>query len=78
MIIALDPTKMGAGENFDFRLHAEKLFNEILSQEGARLPSTGRHDGVHRYEVRKQTEAEGFTIPNDLYEEIQNLCQHAA
>jgi delta1-piperideine-2-carboxylate reductase len=64
-IIALDPARFGDPDGFSD--HAERLFEAILAQEGARLP------GDRRIESRKRTEAEGISIPRSLHETIVGL-----
>ena len=44
-----------------------KLFAELLSQEGTRLPAE------RRYRVRPDNEANGIEIPTTLYETIKGL-----
>lgn len=62
LILALDPLRFGDPERvFD---HAEKLFDAILAQEGARLPS------ARRYANREKT-TDGILVPKSLYDAIQ-------
>lgn len=65
LIIALDPTKFGDGENV--LAHGERLFEAILNQEGTRLPST------RRFEARVRTKEAGIQLPQSLYNEINNF-----
>ena len=65
LIIALDPKKFGDPDGFIE--HGEKLFTEILSQEGTRLP------GARRITNREQTPTTGIEIPQSLYDEILTL-----
>ncbi|MEP3629501.1 MAG: Ldh family oxidoreductase [Hyphomicrobiales bacterium] len=65
LIIAIDPSKFG---DLDTVLaHGEKLFDEILAQEGTRLP------GERRFQMREKTPDTGFTIPQSLHDEISSL-----
>jgi delta1-piperideine-2-carboxylate reductase len=65
LIIALDPKKFGDAEGF--LEHGEKLFTEILAQEGTRLP------GARRLVNREQTPTTGIDIPKSLHDEILAL-----
>jgi len=65
LIIALDPTKFGAGD--DYLAHGEKLFKAILEQENTRLP------GARRFTERKKTAVTGIEVDDGLYETIQAL-----
>nr|XP_061809750.1 delta(1)-pyrroline-2-carboxylate/Delta(1)-piperideine-2-carboxylate reductase-like [Nerophis lumbriciformis] len=65
LILALDPAKFGDPEGF--LAHGEKLFADILSQPGTRLP------GARRFENRKRTVTEGITIPESLHQTILEL-----
>ncbi|MEP1442398.1 MAG: Ldh family oxidoreductase [Hyphomicrobiales bacterium] len=65
LIIAIDPSKFGAIDTV--LAHGEKLFAEILKQEGTRLP------GERRFQMREQTPQTGFTIPQSLHDEIKAL-----
>ena len=62
LIIAMDPRRFGDAEGFED--HAEKLFTELLSQPGTRLP------GDRRYRQRIRVAKEGFSIPHSLYDAI--------
>jgi len=65
LIIAIDPSKFG---DLDSVLaHGEKLFAEILAQDGTRLP------GERRFQMREKTLQTGFTIPQSLHDEISSL-----
>lgn len=65
LIIVLDParfsTRAYAQSPFD---HAERLFDLILSQEGARLPSD------RRYAARERTALSGVSVPLWLYDDL--------
>ncbi len=65
LIIALDPKKFG--DPGGFLEHGEKLFTEILAQEGTRLP------GARRITNRQQTPTTGIEIPQSLHDEILGL-----
>jgi len=76
LIIAIDPAKVGAasaGADFNYADHAEKLFQRIVAEPGAQLPSTGRHKGEERHVIRAQSEQEGIEIPTHLYDTINLL-----
>jgi delta1-piperideine-2-carboxylate reductase len=62
LIVALDPSLFGDPSGYVD--HAERLFDAILSQEGARLP------GDRRFQNRTKTEEAGIVIPQTLYETI--------
>ncbi len=65
LVIAIDPVRLsGSGTVFD---HAEKLFAEVLAQEGTRLPSD------RRYKNREETARDGIEVPATLYETICSL-----
>jgi delta1-piperideine-2-carboxylate reductase len=69
LIIALDPVRcVGHGDRQRQLAHAERLFASILAQEGTRLPSD------RRYAARLRTPTQGITIPQTLYEELQQLA----
>ncbi len=67
-LIAIDPIHcVGHGDRQTQLARAEKLFAEILAQDGTRLPSD------RRFTARKRTPVEGITIPQALYDELQQL-----
>lgn len=69
-ILALDP-KAFLGADVETRLQqAEVLFEGVIAQ-GARLPSQRRH------KARERSEAEGVSIPRELYEELVKLKEVA-
>lgn len=68
LILALDPARFGDPDGFSD--HAERLFEAILQQDGARLP------GARRWESRKRTMAAGISIPQSLHETILSLTKH--
>jgi LDH2 family malate/lactate/ureidoglycolate dehydrogenase len=71
-MIAIDPVRCIAHGNRETQLaHAETLFAKILEQEGTRLPAD------RRYRARGRTPSEGITIPQALYDELQQLQQGA-
>jgi len=64
-MLAMDPARFGDAEGV--LQHGERLFTEILKQDGTRLP------GARRLEMRKITAREGIRIPETLYSEIKGL-----
>ena len=69
-MMAIDPSRCtGGGANgHETQLaHAEGLFEKILEQDGARLPSD------RRYAARKRTPTDGVTIPQSLYHTLLRL-----
>jgi LDH2 family malate/lactate/ureidoglycolate dehydrogenase len=71
-IIAIDPSKMGL-DGDEFYEHSEKLFRTIEELDGAQLPSTGRHAGADRWNVRAESEKNGVEIPSHLWDDIVAL-----
>lgn len=65
LILALDPAKFGDGDGF--LDHGEKLFAEIMSMPGTRLP------GERRFINRQKTPTAGITIPESLHNQIHDL-----
>ncbi len=65
LMIAIDPKRFGDPDGF--LEHGEKLFDEILAQDGTRLP------GARRFAARERTATEGVHIPKSLYDEIVSL-----
>ena len=65
LLIAIDPTKFGHSK--DPYAHAENLFNELLSQQGTRLPAQ------RRYQNREKTATEGVEVPQSLLDTIKTL-----
>ncbi len=61
LILALDPARFGDPEGY--LDHAERLFEAITSQEGARLPSARRH-------ANRQKTKDGITVPRSLYDGV--------
>lgn len=68
LLIALDPARFAGGNAGATLAHAELLFEEILKEEGTRLPSD------RRYRARRITPTEGITIPESLHETILKYC----
>lgn len=71
-MFAIDPARCTGGDGSDEGraaqlAHAEGIFEKILEQDGARLPSD------RRYEARRRTPAEGVTIPRSLYDTLMEL-----
>ena len=68
LVIAIDPGRCVSGDGRAAQLaHAETLFDRILQQEGARLPSD------RRYAARLRTPREGISIPASLFETLKEL-----
>jgi delta1-piperideine-2-carboxylate reductase len=68
LIMALAPTRfVGAQDSAAQLAHAEQLFDRILQQDGARLPSD------RRYAARQRTTREGVWVARTLYETIRQL-----
>ena len=65
LLIAIDPTKFGHTD--DPYAHADRLFEELLSQEGTRLP------GQRRQQSREITKVDGISIPQNLLATIKEL-----
>jgi LDH2 family malate/lactate/ureidoglycolate dehydrogenase len=66
LVIAIDPVKfLSFGDRVSQLAHGEKLFQALLDQPGARLPSD------RRYAARKRTLVEGVSVPRSLHEKIQ-------
>ena len=61
-MFALNPDLFGDAEGWDD--HCEKLFDEILSQDGARLP------GDRRYHNREKASENGVELSRDVYDKI--------
>jgi delta1-piperideine-2-carboxylate reductase len=66
-ILAIDPARMGDANGW--AAHAELLFDQILSEEGVRLPAGRRHAN------RVTSATEGAAIPAALHDEILALCE---
>lgn len=64
-MFAIDPNLMGDGDGW--AAHSEKLFDEILKQDGARLP------GARRHHNRAQTAKEGVAVSDIVLEKIAAL-----
>jgi delta1-piperideine-2-carboxylate reductase len=65
LMIAIDPARFGDAK--EIIAHGETLFQEVLKQEGTRLP------GDRRFQSREITRHKGINIPASLYEEIVSL-----
>jgi LDH2 family malate/lactate/ureidoglycolate dehydrogenase len=57
----------------EFYEHSEKLFRTIEELDGAQLPSTGRHAGADRWNIRAESEKNGVEIPSHLWDDIVAL-----
>lgn len=67
-MIAIDPARCVAGGDSGASLaHAEQLFAKILEQDGTRLPSD------RRFRNRLRTPTEGVSIPQSLYDTLEEL-----
>jgi LDH2 family malate/lactate/ureidoglycolate dehydrogenase len=72
-IIAIDPVRCLSGGSREAQLaHGERLFERILQQEGARLPSD------RRYQARKRTPQDGVLVPRSLYDTLKELRSGAS
>ena len=67
LMIAIDPARFGNATQII--AHGETLFQEVLKQDGTRLP------GDRRLAAREITQREGVNIPKSLYEEIQRTLE---
>lgn len=65
LILAFCPERFGGA---DATAHGERLFQELLEEEGVRLP------GGKRASVRPKTPKEGVEIPQSLYDELKALA----
>lgn len=73
LIIAIDPARCVKDGNRAKQLaHGERLFERIVAQEGARLPSD------RRYLARERTVKEGIVVPKSLHDSLQLLLNGAA
>lgn len=68
LIVAMDPARFVPGGNRAAQTtHGERLFQQILGQEGARLPSD------RRYAARARTARDGVTLAPLLRETLRDL-----
>lgn len=68
VMIAIDPARCLSSGNRDAQLaHGERLFEQILAQEGTRLPSD------RRYAARLETPTSGIVIPRSLHDTLIEL-----
>ena len=65
LIIAMDPKRFGSSE--DPFAHADRVFTELLNIEGTRLP------GQRRAVNREISAKDGISIPQSLFDKIQEL-----
>ena len=65
LIIAMDPNLFGDADGWAD--HAEKLFEQILTQDGARLPSS------RRYHNRNSASESGVKLSAAVYEKVLAL-----
>ena len=67
-MIAIDPGRCLDGRGRKRQLaHAEQLFERVLEQDGARLPSD------RRCAARQRSLENGIAIPRSLYDDLQQL-----
>jgi len=71
LVLAIDPAHTAA--TGDPVAHAESLFGRILGQQDGFLPSTSRHCGSQRADLRRRSEEEGVDVPADLLASITSL-----
>lgn len=65
-LIAIDPQRCATpGQSADHGARAERLFADVLSQPGTRLPS------ARRYAAREQSRASGVAVASSLLETIR-------
>lgn len=65
LIVAMDPTLFG--DPGGWADHAEKLFDQVEAQEGARLPSS------RRYSNRETTSSTGVVLSSKVYDALMAL-----
>ena len=65
LIIAIDPSRFGDADGW--AIHAESLFDQMLAQDGVRLPSNRRY--TNRYQSKKT----GVKVDENLIEAIKVL-----
>jgi (2R)-3-sulfolactate dehydrogenase (NADP+) len=66
-LIAINPGPLSGGS---FTTRIEQLMGAMLEQEGARLP------GTRRLDQRAAAQAEGVSVSDSLYAELQRLAAH--
>ena len=71
LIMAIDPTHFHTDPQ-DPLIHSEKLFGQVLSQEGTRLPSD------RRYAARQETIKSGVVVPGAFYQALQDMAAGVA
>ncbi len=71
LIMAIDPTHFHTDPQ-DPLIHSEKLFGQVLSQEGTRLPSD------RRYAARQETIKNGVVVPGAFYQALQDMAAGVA
>jgi LDH2 family malate/lactate/ureidoglycolate dehydrogenase len=70
LLLAMAPERfVPDGDRSAQLAHAERLFERILAQEGARLPAD------RRYAARRRTDADGVRLPRKFYEELRSLTR---
>lgn len=78
LVLAIDPSAIGGLDTGAVLAHCERLYDRILADDGARLPSTGRHCGTARYDLRAETARDGITVPGTLLAELDALASDPA
>ena len=69
-MIAIDPLHcVGDNDRGEQLVRAERLFSQLLEQEGVRLPSD------RRYAARQRNQAEGVMVPQTLHDTLVGLAQ---
>ena len=68
-LLAIDPEHCAApGQKADHGARAERLFADVLSQEGTRLPS------ARRFAARERHQSEGAAVSASLLETLRGYC----
>jgi delta1-piperideine-2-carboxylate reductase len=70
-MIAIDPSRTRKDGGVATMAHAELLFERILGQDGTRLPSD------RRFAARTRTAADGVSVAQVLYDDLQTLLAKA-
>jgi len=71
----MEPALVGGLAAGGAEAHAERLFARICSLDGTQLPSSGRHCGTRRREVRARADAEGVEVGSALWDEAEALAR---
>ena len=75
LVIALDPAQVGGMDKAAVLAHCERLYEQVLRSDGTQLPSTGRHCGTSRLEVREANARAGVEVPAALVAECEDLIE---